>query len=69
MTIWLLRRHLDGAPPVIGHTRDGVPIARGPNGEFVEFLQRPKPLALGTEPPYAAIIIHRITNDDPRAGA
>jgi len=60
MFIWILRRYLEGPPPLIGYTATGMPLAEGPSGESIEFAQESKPLALGTTPPVGVVVIRSI---------
>jgi len=61
MIIWLAERALHGPPAVVDYSSRGFAIARGPNGEEVEFAQVPRPLEAGDRPPWGIIAILSIS--------
>jgi len=59
---WLRQRERDGPPVIMGVSPNGLPVARGPSGESIEFTVVAKPLEFGTGPPYAIIGIRSISS-------
>jgi hypothetical protein len=63
LLLWLSELEFDGPPSVVGFSADGFALAQGPGDLLIEFVVVPKPLSLGTDPPFASIEIRTIDAD------